>query len=49
MIVAVFAPFDARPYGSAWAWPDLPVMAIWGVAGAYVALRRFRFEPRPNT
>jgi ABC-2 type transport system permease protein len=46
MITAVFAPFDTQPGTSPWAWHDLLVMAIWGVAGGYVALRRFRFEPR---
>lgn len=48
MIVAVFAPFDTLRGVDSWAWHDLLVMAIWGVAGAYVAVRRFRFEPRRN-
>jgi ABC-2 type transport system permease protein len=45
LITAVFAPFDARPGVSPWAWNDLLTMAIWGVVAGYVALRRFRFEP----
>ncbi len=28
---------------SPWAWGDLGVVAIWGVLGAYVAVRRFRW------
>jgi ABC-2 type transport system permease protein len=49
MITAVFAPFDARRGASPWAWGDLLTMAIWGVVAGYVALRRFRFEPRRNS
>jgi ABC-2 type transport system permease protein len=48
LITAVFAPFDARPGASPWAWGDLLTMAIWGVVAGYVGLRRFRFEPRRN-
>jgi ABC-2 type transport system permease protein len=48
MIKAMFAPFNRVPGASPWAWGDLRTMAIWGVAGAYVALRRFRWEPRRN-
>lgn len=48
-IVAVFAPFDPRRGASPWAWHDLEVLAIWGVASVLVALRRFSFEPhRPR-
>ncbi len=45
-ITAVFAPFDTQPGVSPWAWHDLGVVALWGVAGAIVALRRFRWSPR---
>ncbi|MHB1584078.1 MAG: ABC transporter permease [Acidimicrobiales bacterium] len=45
MITATFAPFDLRPGVSPWAWHDLGVMAIWGAAGAIVAVRRFRWAP----
>jgi ABC-2 type transport system permease protein len=44
-IVAVFAPFNAQG-GSAWAWRDLLIVAVWGVAGCLVAARRFRWAPR---
>lgn len=46
LITATFAPFDNRQHVSPWAWNDLLTMAIWGVVASYVALRRFRFEPR---
>ena len=29
-------------------WRDLAVLAAWGVAGAVVAVRRFRWDPRPE-
>ena len=29
-------------------WRDLAVLAAWGVAGAIVAVRRFRWDPRPE-
>jgi ABC-2 type transport system permease protein len=46
---AVFAAFDPRiAHGMAhgWAWDDLAVVAIWGVVGAIVAVRFFRWDPR---
>jgi ABC-2 type transport system permease protein len=46
LILAVFAPFDAQRGVSPWAWHDLLVVAIWGVAAGIIALKRFRFEPR---
>lgn len=42
---AVFAAFNAHGE-SPWAWKDLLVLAIWGAAGAVVALRRFQWAPR---
>jgi ABC-2 type transport system permease protein len=29
-------------------WQDLGVLFLWGVAGAVVAVRRFRWDPRPE-
>jgi ABC-2 type transport system permease protein len=29
-----------------WNWGDLAVVAAWGVVGAVVAVRRFRWDPR---
>ena len=29
-----------------WSWGDLAVVAAWGVAGAIVAVRKFRWDPR---
>jgi ABC-2 type transport system permease protein len=46
---AVFAAFDPRlPHGITHAFTgnDLLVMAIWGLAGVLVSLRRFRWEPK---
>jgi ABC-2 type transport system permease protein len=45
-IAAVFAPFNTKKGASPWAWHDLLVVAIWGVAGAIVAVRRWQWSPR---
>jgi ABC-2 type transport system permease protein len=45
-IVATFTSFTAQRGVSPWAWRDLLVMAVWGVAGSVIAVRRFRWEPR---
>jgi hypothetical protein len=45
----VFAAFDprvAKGLAHGWSWSDLAVMAVWGVIGAVVAIRHFRWEPR---
>ena len=39
---AAFNPFED---GSGLRLGDLAVIAAWGVAGALIALRRFRWEP----
>ncbi|GAA2759886.1 ABC transporter permease [Actinopolymorpha rutila] len=53
--VADFLP--VRPFNQAllgafghggFAWTSLGVLAAWGVAGALVAVRRFRWDPRPE-
>lgn len=46
LILAMFAPFDLIPGQSSWAWHDLLVVAIWGVAGAVLAVRRFEWAPK---
>ncbi|MES4902910.1 MULTISPECIES: ABC transporter permease [unclassified Streptomyces] len=38
----------ALPFDSGFAWRSLGVLLIWGVAGAVVAVRRFRWDPRPE-
>lgn len=48
LIVAFFAPFAAGRGTSPWAWHDLAIVAIWGVAATVVATRRFSWEPRRN-
>jgi ABC-2 type transport system permease protein len=45
VILAVFAGFDPVRHGSAFEWNHLIVIAVWGLAGLYVAVRRFRWEP----
>ena len=45
LIVAVFDAFTPQRGASPWAWHDLLVMAVWGAAGAVLAVRRFRWEP----
>ena len=39
--------FDPSTAGAGFEWAQLAVVAAWGVAGALVALRRFRWTPRP--
>ena len=46
LINAVLASFNLPPGANPWAWHDLFVMAIWGVGGVIVALRRWRWAPR---
>ena len=29
-------------------WKNLAVLLAWGAAGAFVAIRRFRWNPRPQ-
>jgi ABC-2 type transport system permease protein len=44
-LLAVSAPFQSEPGESPWAWHDLLVVGIWGVAAAFIAVRRFRWAP----
>jgi ABC-2 type transport system permease protein len=46
MILAVWAAFDPRRGVSGWSWNDILVMAIWGAAGTWFALRRWSWAPR---
>ncbi|MGH9157443.1 MAG: ABC transporter permease [Acidimicrobiales bacterium] len=43
---AVLTAFDPSTTGAGFAWDDLAVMAAWGIFGAVVAVRRFRWAPR---
>jgi ABC-2 type transport system permease protein len=45
-IGSLYAPFDPLRTGSSFAGRDVLVVAIWGVVGAVIALRRFSWEPR---
>ena len=46
LITAVLASFNLPPGSNPWAWNDLGVMAIWGAAGVFIALRRWQLAPR---
>jgi len=46
LITSLLASFNLPPGSNPWAWHDLGVMAIWGVGGVLVALRRWRWAPR---
>jgi ABC-2 type transport system permease protein len=46
LITALLASFNLPAGANPWAWHDLLVMAIWGVGGVLVALRRWRWAPR---
>jgi ABC-2 type transport system permease protein len=43
---AVFAAFNPLPTAAHWPWADLRVVAIWALAAGFLAVRRFRWEPR---
>lgn len=45
-ITAVLDSFGILPGVSPWAWHDLAVVAVWGAAGVFIALRRFQWAPR---
>jgi ABC-2 type transport system permease protein len=47
-IYAMLAPFDAVKGASPWAWFDLLVIAIWGVAAVAIAIWRFSWSPHRN-
>jgi ABC-2 type transport system permease protein len=46
LITALLASFNLPAGANPWAWHDLGVMAIWGVGGVLVALRRWKWAPR---
>jgi ABC-2 type transport system permease protein len=46
LITALLASFNLPAGANPWAWHDLLIMAIWGVGGVLVALRRWRWAPR---
>ncbi len=47
-VTAFSEPFSPFSTGAAIEWRDLLVVAAWGVVGVVVALRYFRWEPRPG-
>jgi ABC-2 type transport system permease protein len=46
LILAFEDSFNHIPGASPWAWHDLGVIALWGVAGVFVAVRRWEWAPR---
>jgi ABC-2 type transport system permease protein len=46
LIVALQDSFNHVPGVSPWAWHDLGVIALWGAAGVFLALRRWQWSPR---
>ncbi|MGH9135362.1 MAG: ABC transporter permease, partial [Ilumatobacteraceae bacterium] len=40
--------FNPTVEAPAWNWPELALVAAWGVAGLVVALGSFRWEPAPG-
>jgi ABC-2 type transport system permease protein len=58
LVAGVTAALPVRPFNEAllgalaqhtgFAWKSLGVLLAWGAAGAVVAIRRFRWEPRPE-
>lgn len=47
-VTAFSEPFSPFSTGAAIEWRELAVVAAWGIAGVIVALRYFRWEPRPG-
>ncbi|HEV7209394.1 MAG TPA: ABC transporter permease [Mycobacteriales bacterium] len=45
-ILTAFLPFGPHGITHGFAWSDIGVVALWGVAGSYLAVRRWRWEPR---
>ncbi len=41
-----FSPFTTD---AAWRWDDIGVMVAWGILGAALALRHFKWEPRAES
>jgi ABC-2 type transport system permease protein len=46
LINALVASFTGQPGTPLWPWHDLAVIAIWGVVGAFVGLRRWDWSPK---
>jgi ABC-2 type transport system permease protein len=43
---ALLKPFDPHTVGAGFAWHDLLILAIWGVAGLAIAIWRFSWKPK---
>lgn len=43
---ALMVIYDPRTVGPGFSWPELGIIALWGIGGVLVALRTFSWEPR---
>lgn len=48
LVDAALAVFDLQPGGGTIAWDHLAIVAAWGIAGAAIATRWFRWDPHHN-
>ena len=46
LIDALVGSFTSQPGTPLWPWHDLGVMALWGLGGAFVGLRRWTWSPK---
>jgi ABC-2 type transport system permease protein len=46
LIDALVSAFNTQTGASPWAWHDLLVIALWGVGGALIGLRKWQWSPR---
>jgi ABC-2 type transport system permease protein len=46
LINALVASFTGQPGTPLWPWHDLAVIAVWGVVGTFVGMRRWEWSPR---
>ena len=44
--LAIFAPYDPSVAGAGFEWGHLAIVAAWGLAGLFLAIRFFRWTPR---
>ena len=46
LVAALLAAYNPHTTGSGFRWGDLAILAVWGVAGLIIAVRRFNWLPR---
>ena len=45
LAAALLTAYNPHTHGAGFAWLDLIVVAVWGAAGLFVAIRRFSWNP----